>query len=92
MLYNQIIYDKNLGEWAECGTICLPLVLCHRLLNELPATRVTATAVDAFLQVTGFKLYALYGRQFVKMLHYIDHIFLEDLKKVRCALEDMQSV
>lgn len=49
----------------------------------LPATRITATALDAFLKVAGFRLYALYGRQFVKMLHYIDQVFLEDLKKVR---------
>ena len=54
-----------------------------RLLNVLPATRITATAVDAFLSVGGFRLYSLYGRQFVKMLHYIDQVFLEDLKKVR---------
>ena len=82
---------KDFGRGTECGPLCVNLIVCHRLLNELPATRVTATAVDAFLQVAGFKLYALYGRQFVKLLHYIDHVFLEDLKKVRCALEDMQS-
>ena len=59
-----------------------PSTLFCRLLNDLPATRVTATSVDAFLQVGGYKLYALYGRQFVKMLHYIDQDFLADLKKV----------
>ena len=48
----------------------------------LPATRITATALDAFLNVAGFKLYGLYGRQFVKVLHYIDQVFLEDLKQV----------
>lgn len=64
--------------------MCLTLfTLVCRLLNELPATRVTATSVDAFLQVAGYRLYALYGRQFVKMLHYIDQVFLADLKRVR---------
>ena len=48
----------------------------------LPATRVTATAVDAFLRVAGFRLYRQYGRQFLKLLHFIDQVFLDDLKKV----------
>ena len=61
--------------------------LCHgpgcRLLNALPATRLTATALDAFLQVAGHRLYGAYGRQFVKLLHCVDDEFLGDLRKVR---------
>ena len=49
----------------------------------LPATRLTATALDAFLQVAGHRLYAAYGRQFVKLLHCVDDEFLADLRKVR---------
>ena len=35
------------------------------------------------LQVAGFRLYAAYGRQFVKLLHCVDDDFLADLRKVR---------
>ena len=55
----------------------------RRLLNALPANRLTATALDAFLNVSGFKLYSLYGRQFVKLLHFINDDFLVQLNEVR---------
>ncbi len=57
-----------------------------RLLNALPATRLTATALDAFLQVAGHRLYGAYGRQFVKLLHCVDDEFLGDLRKVGGAV------
>jgi nucleoporin GLE1 len=56
------------------------------LLNALPATRLTATALDAFLQVAGHRLYGAYGRQFVKLLHCVDDEFLGDLRKVGGAV------
>jgi hypothetical protein len=40
----------------------------RRLLNQLPANRLTATALDAFLKVAGFRMAAAYGRQFLKLL------------------------
>jgi len=42
--------------------------LWRRLLNHLPANRLTATALDAFLKMAGFRMAAAYGRQFVKLL------------------------
>lgn len=50
-----------------------------RLLNHLPANRVTATALDAFLRAAGFRMAAAYGRQFEKLLqvpprlHGVEH-------------------
>ena len=64
------------------ATLSRYLSTLRRLLNALPATRLTATALDAFLQVTGHRLYGAYGRQFVKLLHCVDNDFLSDLRKV----------
>lgn len=51
-----------------------------RLLNSLPANRLTAAALDAFLKVAGYKMAMTYRKQFVKLMMYVDGIFLRDLK------------
>ena len=53
----------------------------NRLLNHLPATRLSATALEAFLGAAGYRLASAYGRQFQKLLAYIDSAFLGDLEK-----------
>jgi GLE1-like protein len=53
-----------------------------RLLNHLPATRLTATALEAFLRVAGFALWRAYRGQFVKLLHLVDQSFLAALQQV----------
>lgn len=53
-----------------------------RLLNELPGTRLTARALDAYLSVAGWKLYGMYKLQFVKVLRLIDSHFMPQLAKV----------
>ena len=50
-----------------------------RLLNGLPPNRVTAAALDAFLKVTGYKLYAVYKGQFMKLLKLVEGYFLGEL-------------
>ena len=50
------------------------------LLNALPACRYTASALDAFLSVAGFKMAQRYGRQFAKMMAYVSTYFLKDLE------------
>ena len=52
-----------------------------RLLNHLPAARMTATALEAFLKAAGFRMNCVYGRQFHKLLGHIDSVFLPDLEK-----------
>ncbi|GAB4823632.1 hypothetical protein N2152v2_010678 [Parachlorella kessleri] len=52
-----------------------------RLLNALPANRITATALDAFLKVAGYRLHGTYRGQFMKLLRYIDSEFLGHLSK-----------
>ena len=52
-----------------------------RLLNHLPAARMTAMALEAFLKAAGFRMHRVYGRQFQKLLGHIDSVFLPDLEK-----------
>lgn len=48
---------------------CSPACLWRcRLLNALPANRVTATAVDAVLKVAGYRMHLAYRGQFSKLL------------------------
>ncbi|GBF94860.1 hypothetical protein Rsub_08032 [Raphidocelis subcapitata] len=50
-----------------------------RHLNALPATRVTAAALHAFLDHAGFALGATYRRQFAKLLSLVRGPWLQDL-------------
>ena len=49
-------------------------------LNFIPASRYSATALDAFLSTAGYRMYACFNRQFEKLLCYIEDFFLKDLK------------
>jgi GLE1-like protein len=57
-----------------------------RLLNHLPATRLTATALEAFLRVAGYALFRAYRGQFVKLLQLVDQSFLAALQQVGLVL------
>lgn len=50
-----------------------------RLLNGVPANRVTAAALDAFLKVAGYKLAGTYRSQFAKLLAAVERDFLGEL-------------
>jgi len=50
-----------------------------RLLNALPPNRLTAAALDAFLQVAGYKMAGVYKSQFVKLLEVVEKDFLREL-------------
>lgn len=52
-----------------------------RLLNALPASRMSATALEAFLKTAGFRMNGAYGRQFHKLLAYVDTVFMADLAR-----------
>jgi nucleoporin GLE1 len=51
-----------------------------RLINSLPANRLTAAALDAFLKVAGYKMAAVYKGQFIKLLQAVDRDFLAELR------------
>jgi len=50
-----------------------------KTINALPATRLTAVAVESFVKVAGFKLAAVYKGQFLKLLQVLDSSFLGEL-------------
>jgi len=50
-----------------------------RLLNRCPPNRHTAVALDSFLKIAGFRMYAAYRGQFVKVLELIHREFLPKL-------------
>ncbi|KAL4527124.1 hypothetical protein Ndes2526B_g09162 [Nannochloris sp. 'desiccata'] len=52
-----------------------------RLINYVPANRLTAAALDAFLKVAGYKMAAVYKGQFIKLLQAVDRNFLEGLRQ-----------
>jgi nucleoporin GLE1 len=53
----------------------------RRLLNNLPSNRLTATALEAFLKVAGYKMFNTFRGQFGKVLQYIEATVLTDLVK-----------
>lgn len=53
-----------------------------RLLNSLPANRATGTALVAFLQTAGYRLFMVYKGQFIKVLKYIFDNFYPKLTQV----------
>ncbi len=59
----------------------MQMLMMRRLLNHLPATRLSATALEAFLKAAGFRLAAAYGRQFQKLLALVEGAYLGDLER-----------
>lgn len=53
------------------------------LLNDIPACRYSASALDAFLSVAGFRLFQAFKKQFEKLMGYISTYFLRDLSEVQ---------
>eukprot|EP00210_Caulerpa_lentillifera_P000741 g718.t1 len=47
-----------------------------RMLNNLPPSRITASALMAFLKIAGYSLFKTYRRQFFKVLLYVHSTFL----------------
>lgn len=53
-----------------------------RLLNDIPTSRTSATCLDAFLKIAGYRLAQRYGRQFHKLLHVVQNSFLKELDSI----------
>lgn len=49
------------------------------MLNNLPPSRITASALMAFLKIAGYSLFKTYRRQFFKVLLYVHSTFLVKL-------------
>jgi len=59
-----------------------------QLLNRLPPNRYTATCLDAMVKSAGYKLHKVYGRQFIKILKYVNVHYLDKLKEDIVGKED----
>lgn len=75
-------FGAVMHPYSQAGWRCQAGYKACRLLNHLPATRLTATALEAFLRVAGFALWRAYRGQFVKLLHLVDQSFLAALQQV----------
>ena len=64
---------------AEQGLHCAWAYLA-RLLNACPPCRESATALEALLELAGWRLHCAYGRQFAKLLHLVHSDFLPRLE------------
>lgn len=53
------------------------------LLNDIPACRYSASALDSFLSVAGFRLFGAFRKQFEKMMMYVSTYFLKELSDIR---------
>lgn len=52
-----------------------------RFLNSIPADRNTASALEAFLKMAGFRLYQVYPKPFMRIMQAIVTEYIENLKK-----------
>jgi nucleoporin GLE1 len=53
---------------------------CARLLNHIPSNRSTASALEAFLKMAGFRLYQVYPKPFMKVMQTMVSEFIVNLK------------
>ncbi|UXI15010.1 hypothetical protein NH340_JMT00953 [Sarcoptes scabiei] len=61
------------------------------ILNEEPKEALTALLLDAFISNSMHKLYAMYGRQFEKLINFIREIFIDKIQSITAA-ENRQSL
>ncbi|KAL3692585.1 hypothetical protein R1sor_006236 [Riccia sorocarpa] len=53
---------------------------CARLLNRIPANRLSASALESFLKIAGFRLYKTYPEPFRKLMNVVISDYLVSLK------------
>ncbi|WIA43505.1 hypothetical protein OEZ86_009967 [Tetradesmus obliquus] len=89
LLYGAIVQTATPGNPAglEHGWAWLA-----RCLNALPPTRPSATALMSFLAHAGFRMAAVYGRQFHKVLAHISQHYLPALEAKASKDADLRAV
>ncbi|BBN05565.1 nucleoporin GLE1 [Marchantia polymorpha subsp. ruderalis] len=53
---------------------------CSRLLNRIPANRYSASALESFLKIAGFRIYKAYPKPFMKLMQVVVSEYLVSLK------------
>nr|XP_027202971.1 nucleoporin GLE1-like [Dermatophagoides pteronyssinus] len=52
------------------------------ILNDQPYDQLTALLLDAFLSMSGHKMLSIYGRQFLKLFHFIQTNFIRKIETI----------
>lgn len=52
------------------------------ILNDQPKDQLTALLLDAFLSMSAHKMLITYGRQFLKLFHYIQTDFIQKIESI----------
>lgn len=81
-LYAALLQTDVSPELSQ-GTIGQAWSYLAWLLNNIPACRYSACALDSFLSVAGFRLFGAFRKQFEKMMMYVSTYFLKELLDVR---------
>lgn len=79
-LYSAIV-QCNLPEQHPQDLDCAWRWLA-RMLNEPPRPGITALVLDSFLSISSHKLYSVYGRQFTKLIKYIQFHYVRALEAI----------
>ncbi|CAI5536677.1 unnamed protein product [Closterium sp. Naga37s-1] len=58
---------------------------CARLLNHLPANRASATALEVFLKIAGYRMHLTYRSQFLKLLDVVGNEYRGKLQALNDA-------
>ncbi|CAI5982902.1 unnamed protein product [Closterium sp. NIES-64] len=58
---------------------------CARLLNHLPANRASATALEVFLKIAGYRMHLTYRSQFLKLLNVVGNEYRGKLQALNDA-------
>ncbi|KAI2799486.1 hypothetical protein RDWZM_007291 [Blomia tropicalis] len=58
-----------------------------RVLTTQPKVKITALMLDSFLSITGHKLLRVYGRQFVKLIHFISKQYYSKMESITPTIE-----
>lgn len=77
--YGAIVQTNAAGGINPHG-IAAGWAWCARLLNNIPANRGSASALEAFLAVAGYRLYQVYPRPFMKVMQTIVSEYIQNLK------------
>ena len=63
-----------------------------RVLNQEPRPAITAAVLDAFLSISGHKMYRYYGRQFAKLIEFIRRDYTKRIESVTSKETKRQSL
>jgi len=77
-LYAAIIVTSSKSDQPIIG-LSQAWIFVATTLNQSPIADITATMLVEFLNINGFQMHQMYGKQFIKLLQYIDTHYLKKI-------------